>query len=218
MLFRTPLTPLFYGTCFEFLDETGIELILALSYAGSITCVFAVLHEFSSFAAWILDALLGVNLWLFRSFNAVGSETLQTVLLCLWFCCVFFAMRSTKARAWAGCAVLVALLVLNRPGNRDIRAMLSPATSSSQTPPPSRRCMLSCVFLIVYSALHLAFCSFNYLRYGEFCIAKLGDAHLPFYRLFVQEHVISPSNGPASRQLAELVDDKHPDKPCVCAV
>ena len=66
--------------------------------------------------------------------------------------------------------------------------------------------MMPCVFLIVYAALHLVICSFNYLRYGEFCIAKLGDAHLPFYRLFVQEHVISPSNGPASRQLAELVD------------
>ena len=27
---------------------------------------------------------------------------------------------------------------------------------------------------------------------AEFCIAKFGNAHLPFYRLFVQEHVISP--------------------------
>ena len=205
MLFRTPLTPLFYGTCFEFLTETGIELILALSYAGSVTCVFAVLHEFSSVAAWILDALLGVNLWLFRSFNAVGSETLQTVLLCLWFWCVFFAMRSTKARAWAGCAVLVALLVLNRPGNVTfVLCFLLPLFIANAS--AGRRCMLSGAFLIVYSALHLVFCSFNYLRYGEFCIAKLGDAHLPFYRLFVQEHVISPSNGPASRQLAELVD------------
>ena len=51
-------------------------------------------------------------------------------------------------------------------------------------------------------------CSFNYFRYGEFCFAKLGDAHLPFYRLFVQEHVISPDNGPASRQLADFVEAK----------
>jgi hypothetical protein len=37
MLFRTPLTPLFYGTCFEFLKVTGIEFVLALLYAGRIT-------------------------------------------------------------------------------------------------------------------------------------------------------------------------------------
>ena len=83
MLFRTPLTALFYGTCIEFLEGTGIELVIALLYAGSITCVFAVVREFSTFGAWTLNALLGVNLWLFRWFNAVGSETLQTVSLML---------------------------------------------------------------------------------------------------------------------------------------
>jgi hypothetical protein len=83
MLFRPPLTPIFYGTCFQFLDATGIEFVVALLYAGSITSVFAVVREFSTFGAWTLNALLGVNLWLFRWFNSVGSETLQTVLLCL---------------------------------------------------------------------------------------------------------------------------------------
>lgn len=207
MLFRTPLTPLFYGACFEFFEETGIELVLAVSYAASITSVFAVLREFSSLAAWTLDALVGVNLWLFRSFNAVGSETLQTVLLCLWFCCTFFAMRSTRMRAWAGSAVLVFLLVLNRPGNQTfLLCFLLPFLASNAS--VARRFMLSGAFLIVYSLSHVAFCSFNYFRYGEFCIAKLGEAHLPFYRLFVQEHVISPDNGPASRQLAQFVDAK----------
>jgi hypothetical protein len=207
MLFRTPLTPLFYGTCFEYLEETGIELVLALSYAGSITCLFAVLREFSCVAAWALNVLVGVNLWLFRSFNAVGSETLQTVLLCLWFCWTFFAMRSTRVRDWAGSAVLVFLLVLNRPGNQTfVLCFLLPLVIANAS--AVRRVMLSGVFLIVYSAFHLTFCSFNYLRYGEFCVAKLGDAHLPFYRLFVQEHVISPENGPASRELAQLVDEK----------
>ena len=47
MLFRTPLTPLFYGTCFEYLEETGIELVLALLYAVSMTSVFAVVRKFS---------------------------------------------------------------------------------------------------------------------------------------------------------------------------
>ena len=73
--------------------------------------------------------------------------------------------------------------------------------------------MLSGSFLITYAAAHLAFCSLNYLRYGEFCIAKLGNAHLPFYRLFVQEHVISPSNGPASGRLASFVAEKVLTKP-----
>jgi hypothetical protein len=207
MLFRTPLTPLFYGSCFEFLNETGIKLVVAVCYAGGLTSVFAVLREFSSLAAWTFNVLLGANLWLFRWFNAVGSETLQTVLLCLWFSCTFFAMRSPKIRVWAGIAILVFLLVLNRPGNQTfVLCFLLPLFVANAC--LRHRLMLSGAFLIAYSTVHIAFCTFNYLRYGEFCVAKLGDAHLPFYRLFVQEHLISPDNGPASRQLAQFVDAK----------
>jgi hypothetical protein len=124
MLFRTPLTPLFYGTCFEFLEVTGIELVLALLYAGSIIFVFAVVREFSIFGAWTLNALLGVNLWLFRWFNAVGSETLQTVLLCLWFSFTFFAMRSAKLLVWVGVGDRLSA-GSQSSGKPNVRAMLS---------------------------------------------------------------------------------------------
>ena len=207
MLFRTPLTPLFYGTCFQIFGETGIELVLSFAYAASITAVFAVLREFSLIAAWALNVLVGLNLWLFWSFNAVGSETLQTVLLCFWFCCTFFAMRSSGVGAWVGSAVLASLLVLNRPGNQTfLLCFLLPFLATDVA--TVRRFVNAGAFLIVYSASYLALSSFNYLKYGEFCFAKLGDAHLPFYRLFVQEHVISPEDGPASRQLAQFVEAK----------
>jgi hypothetical protein len=207
MLFRPPLTPIFYGTCFQFLDATGIEFVVALLYAGSVTSVFAVVREFSVFGAWTLNALLGVNLWLFRWFNSVGSETLQTVLLCLWFSFTFFAMRSATLRAWTGVAAIVFLLVLNRPGNQTFAlCFVLPLFIASVS--TKRRLALSGSFLITYAAAHLAFSSLNYLRYGEFCVAKLGNAHLPFYRLFVQEHLISPSNGPASERLANFVAEK----------
>jgi hypothetical protein len=207
MLFRTPLTPLFYGTCFQIFGESGIEVILSLAYAASITTVFAVLREFSLIAAWALNALVGVNLWLFWSFNSVGSETLQTVLLCFWFSCTFFAMGSGRVGAWVVSAVLASLLVLNRPGNQTfLLCFVLPFLSTNVA--LARRFVNAGVFLTIYVIAYLAMCTFNYCRYGEFCFAKLGDAHLPFYRLFVQEHVISPENGPASRQLSDFVEAK----------
>ena len=207
MLFRTPLTPLFYGTCFQIFGEGGIEVILSLAYAASITAVFAVLREFSLVLAWALNVLVALNLWLFWSFNSVGSETLQTVLLCFWFSFTFFAMGSSRVGAWAGSAVLASLLVLNRPGNQTfLLCFLLPFLPANVA--LARRFLNAGVFLTIYAAVYLAMCSFNYFRYGEFCFAKLGDAHLPFYRLFVQERVISPENGPASRQLADFVEAK----------
>jgi hypothetical protein len=207
MLFRTPLTPLFYGTCFQIFGEGGIEVILSLAYAASITAVFAVLREFSLLAAWALNVLVGVNIWLFWSFNSVGSETLQTVLLCFWFSCTFFAMGSSRVGAWVGSAVLASLLVFNRPGNQTfLLCFLLPFLPANVA--VARRFVNAGVFLTIYATAYLAMCSFNYFRYGEFCFAKLGDAHLPFYRLFVQEQVISPENGPASRQLSDFVEAK----------
>ncbi len=127
--------------------------------------------------------------------------------MCLWFSFTFFAMRSAKLLVWVGVAVIVFLLVLNRPGNQTFAlCFLLPLFIASV--PVKRRLVLSGSFLITYAATHVAFCSLNYLRYGEFCIAKFGNAHLPFYRLFVQEHVISPSNGPASLRLASFVAEK----------
>ncbi len=207
MLFRTPLTPLFYGACFEVLNVTAIEVIIAILYSGSITCVFAVIRQFSPLGAWIFDALVGINLWLFQWFNAVGSETLQTVLLCLWFFVTFFFMQSAKVRIWIGLALIVFLLVLNRPGNQTFAlCFLIPLFFVKS--PLTRRLVLSGSFLTTYALAHLAFSSLNFLRYGEFCIAKFGNAHLPFYRLFVQEHVISPNNGPASSRLANFVGER----------
>ena len=207
MLFRTPLTPLFYGACFEFLESTGVEFVLAFLYAGSVTAVFAVVREFSVAGAWAVNILIAINLWLFRWFNAVGSETLQTVLLCGWFSFTFFAMRSGKVRIWMGVAVIVFLLVLNRPGNQTFAlCVLLPLLIPGET--VRRRLVLCASFLATYAAAVLAFSSLNYLRYGEFCVARFGSAHLPFYRLFVQEHMISPNHGPASSRLAGFVAEK----------
>jgi hypothetical protein len=106
-----------------------------------------------------------------------------------------------------GVAVIVFLLVLNRPGNQTFAlCILLPLFIPGET--FRRRAVLCASFLITYAAAVVAFCSLNYLRYGEFCVARFGNAHLPFYRLFVQEHVISPNHGPASSRLAGFVAEK----------
>ena len=42
----------------------------------------------------------------------------------------------------------------------------------------------------------------NGLRYGDYSLARGGNAIIPFYRAFITDHIISPGNGPASRRLA----------------
>ncbi len=207
MLFRTPLTPIFYGISFDLFGKEGIPVILALLYAGTAATIFYVMLNLGRFAAWMTVLLLAANMWYFRCFNSVGSETMQTVLVCVWFAMAFFAMKSRRVIPWVMLAVVVVLLVLNRPGNQTFAlSFLLPFFVFSAG--WRRRVVLAVVFLAVYLAGHLGYASLNAARYGYFAIAKLGNAHMPFYRLFVQERLIRPENGPASRRLADFVSEK----------
>jgi hypothetical protein len=88
-------------------------------------------------------------------------------------------MRSAKLLAWVGVAVTVFLLVLNRPGDQTFAlCFLLPLFIANV--PVKRRLMLSGSFLLTYAAAHVPFCSLNYLRYGEFCIAKFAMPIFPF--------------------------------------
>ena len=207
MLYRTPLTPLFYGAGFQFVGQFGIECVLSVLYGLSAGAIFLVMRKFGRVAAWLTLLLAALNLWIFNWYNAVGSETLQTVLLCLWFSLAFFAMRSLHVRLWAVLALVVFLMVLNRPANQTFALCgLLPLLIPQGT--WKRRFLLCGCFVGIYAAAHVGYASLNSVRFGQFCIAKLGNAHLPFYRLFVQEHVISPDNGPASARLAQFVESR----------
>ena len=45
----------------------------------------------------------------------------------------------------------------------------------------------------------------NGLRYDNYTVARGGNATVPFFRTFVTDKIVRPSNGPASRELAQVV-------------
>src|SRR5262249_11160715 len=45
----------------------------------------------------------------------------------------------------------------------------------------------------------------NGLRFGDYTLARGGNAVVPFYRAFITDHIVSPQNGPASRRLAQAM-------------
>src|SRR5574340_1094468 len=47
----------------------------------------------------------------------------------------------------------------------------------------------------------------NGVRYGDYTLARGGNAIVPFYRAFITDHIISPDNGPASRKLAVAMQE-----------
>jgi hypothetical protein len=45
----------------------------------------------------------------------------------------------------------------------------------------------------------------NGVRFGDYTLARGGNAVIPFYRAFITDRIVSPENGPASRRLAAAV-------------
>ena len=48
----------------------------------------------------------------------------------------------------------------------------------------------------------------NGIRFGDYTLARGGNAVIPFYRAFIVDRIVSPENGPASRKLAKAVDER----------
>src|SRR5262249_49869260 len=71
---------------------------------------------------------------------------------------------------------------------------------------PWRVRLLSAVaFVVPALAIASAWTVHNGVRYGDYELARGGNATLPFYRAFVTDRIVRPSNGPASRELARAV-------------
>ena len=60
-------------------------------------------------------------------------------------------------------------------------------------------------FVVPAVALMGAWTLHNGLRYDNYTLARGGNATVPFYRAFVTDKIVRPSNGPASRELAHAV-------------
>jgi hypothetical protein len=214
MLFRTPLTPLFFGISFELFGRLGPQIALGCGYVMVCTLAYDMLSSYSKWAGAACVVLVATNLRLFEYYNSVGSEGPQTILLMVWAYVAFRAMKRSGVGSGVLLGVATFLLVINRPANQLMLAgcflplLGGMATLMRRDNPIKKRFVCSVVSLGVGAGLTLAYMGYNMLRYDQFCVARLGGASIPFYRVFLEERLISPSNGPKSEELADIVRRK----------
>jgi len=72
---------------------------------------------------------------------------------------------------------------------------------------PGRRRVRRALTVVAAGSLVLvSLAELNAVRYDSFTVASGGPLPPPLYRLFVDEHLVSPANGPASAELGRAVD------------
>jgi hypothetical protein len=136
-------------------------------------------------------------------FHEVSSEPIFAAAFALWAFLVVRAAQSSSVARFAYAGLGVALLALIRPGNAVLLAFfLFPLLLSGRG---RGRLVRAAAFLVAALIPLVAWAVLNGVRFGDYALARGGNAVIPFYRAFITDKIVSPENGPASRELGDAV-------------
>ncbi len=204
MLARTPLSPIVIGVLLE-AGAVVAEIAMAVLYALSVLAWCVVARRFGT-AATVATALA---LLLFPGyvmlFHRLSTDSLFAAGFA--FTAVLLARaleRPTTGRA-AALGGAVAALVFVRPSSQVLLALgLVPLLARGVA---RERLVRAAAFGAAALVPLAAWAIHNGVRFDDYTVVRGGGATVPFFRAFVVDRIVSPENGPASRELARAVDD-----------
>jgi hypothetical protein len=204
MLFRTPLTPVVSGLALDPFGGALAEPVVALLFAGSVLAWSAAALTFGPRAALATAVALLVYPAYGAMFHELSSEAVFATAFAVWALFLARAAAHPSAGRFALAGLGIALLALARPGNALLVVFaLFPLTLRA----PWRTRVGWAAAAGAAAVLPLAAWSVhNGLRFGEYTLARGGNAVVPFYRAFITDRIVSGENGDASRRLADAME------------
>jgi hypothetical protein len=203
MLFRTPVPGLVDGAALDFAGGFFAEPLLGVLFAGSVVAWAAAARPFGARAALLVAVAVLVYPAYGLMFHELSSEPLFAAAFALWALLVVRAWQGPSNRRFAWVGLATALLALIRPGNA---VLLAFAVFPLALGGPWRERLLRAGSFAAAALLPLvAWAILNGVRFGDYALARGGNAVIPFYRAFITDRIVAPDNGPASRRLAEAV-------------
>jgi Dolichyl-phosphate-mannose-protein mannosyltransferase len=205
LLFRGPMTPLVDGAALDLAGGKLAEPLLAVLFAGSVVAWSAAGRAFGPRVALGVALVLLLYPGYALMFHELASEPVFAAGFALLAWLVTRAAMQPSATRFAFVGLGVALVVLTRPGNAVLLALaLFPFVLGGRW---RERVGWAGAFSAAAILPLVAWGVHNGLRFGDYTVARGGNAVVPFYRAFVVDHIVSPKNGPASRRLADAMQE-----------
>jgi hypothetical protein len=203
MLFRTPVPGIVDGTALDVAGGFFAEPLLAVLFAASVVAWSVAARAFSTRAGLLVAVALLAYPAYGLMFHELSSEPLFAAAFALWGWLVVRAWQQPSPTRFALAGASVALLALIRPGNAVLAAFaLFPLALAG---PWRERLFHAGAFAAAALLPLVAWALLNGVRFGDYSLARGGNAVIPFYRAFITDKIVAPDNGPASRRLAEAV-------------
>ena len=199
---RTPVTPLVAGGLLE-VGPVASEVGCALMYAISILAWCSVATRFGT-AATVATA---VALLTYPGYVLLFHELSSDAVFAFAFALVAPLVARAIERPWEGRAVAlglgIAAFVLVRPVNQVLLVLaIAPLLAAAPWRP---RLWAGATVAVAAVVPLLAWAGHNAVRGEDFTIARGGGAAVPLFRAFETDNIVRPENGPASRELADVV-------------
>jgi hypothetical protein len=203
MLFRTPVPGLVDGAALDIAGGFFAEPLMGVLYAASVVAWAAAARAFGMRAALLVALALVMYPAYGLMFHEISSEPIFAAAFSLWALLVVRAWEVPTPRRFALVGLGVALLALVRPGNAVLLAfVVFPLAVGAGR---KQRLVNAGAFLAAGLAPLVAWAVLNGIRFGDYALARGGNAVIPFYRAFITDKIVRPENGPASRRLADAV-------------
>ena len=201
MASRTPVTPVVAGALLD-AGPVVAELVAALLYALSIAAWFTVARRYGPLAALATAAALLLYPGYALLFHELSSDALFAAAFALLAAVCAWALERPTAGRMALLGATVALLVLVRPVAEVLLLLvLVPLLASGWR----ARAAGVAAFAVAAALPLLGWSLHNELRVDDFAVVRGGGTTLPLFRAFVADRIVEPDNGPASRELADVV-------------
>jgi hypothetical protein len=210
MCYRTILSSSVLG----FLAVAGrpaANIFLLFSY---ILCLFSFYYLgsfFSQKTGRFFSLLMLVNFSWLVFFHELSSDLLLGIGLVFW--AVYFVRIAGSSSFWqyAFLGLATFSLALVRPvAQIFVLVFLAPFWLKGIN---KKSFYAAGVFLAVWLAAYFSYASYNQARYDCFTLSRGGKFTIPAYKIFIQDRVLAPENGPASQLLAAAVEKDLLDKP-----
>jgi hypothetical protein len=212
VLGRTPIASVISGGLLQFAGGALAEPVVSLLYAASVLAWFLAARRFGDRAALLVLVVLLLYPGYTIVFHELSSDAVFAAAFAGWTLLLVRVLSAPSTRGFALLGFGVGVLALIRPGNQPLLVLaVVPLLLRAST---RTRIVRAAAFLVPALVLLGGWVLHNGLRYDNYTVARGGNATVPFYRTFVTDRIVEPSNGSATRELAEAVQhDLLPKEP-----
>jgi hypothetical protein len=204
MVFRTPVTPIVLGVPLQLGGVDALVPLFGVLFVVSVVAWAAVAATFSRAAAIVMSVLLLGYTGYAGLFHQASSDAIFATGFALWCLGVVRTLRRPSLVRFVLLGLGVAALTLTRPASQ---VLIVAAVLPLLVPWAWRPRLTAVAALAAAAVLPLAaWATVNWIRYDDATVARGGPVWVPFFRVFLDDRAIDPSNGPASRELGDAIE------------